>query len=171
VEFLSLLLRARRRAPRTPLPFQFQKWNSSACSCDFSDENRFAYPKFQFQKWNSSACSPIRKPFHHWSNSLQVSIPEVEFLSLLHVPPAVVHGTPVYRFNSRSGIPQLAPNLAGWGKRNISINCFNSRSGIPQLAPNNIPSGEAILFLGFNSRSGIPQLAPMGNSRAGGKRI
>jgi len=118
---------------------------------------------FQFQKWNSSACSLCNVWAAERSRSRVVSIPEVEFLSLLQVPCRHYRDDGSYfGFNSRSGIPQLAPeplsNNTCKPKRKL---CFNSRSGIPQLAPKGTAEHDPKhLYQSFNSRSGIPQLAP-----------
>jgi len=63
-----------------------------------------------------------------------VSIPEVEFLSLLHGEGFYYADIGKERFNSRSGIPQLAPRSYVEARPGEPFS-FNSRSGIPQLAP------------------------------------
>jgi len=116
--------------------FQFQKWNSSACSPYYREtsaaqniifvsipEVEFLSlllagkvrlpasdpPGFQFQKWNSSACSRQSRRMAE-SDVIPVSIPEVEFLSLLQkTMMEKVEKIKQIGFNSRSGIPQLAP--------------------------------------------------------------
>jgi len=52
---------------------------------------------FQFQKWNSSACSRRSLPLAIGQNLLLVSIPEVEFLSLL---PTTIPMTPARAWES-----------------------------------------------------------------------
>jgi len=186
VEFLSLLLRIFRKGIRAVHRFQFQKWNSSACSpgkgrkgvCD-------NLTSFQFQKWNSSACSAETSAgrrqgvaefqFQKWNSSAcskrmitdggvieSVSIPEVEFLSLLPC-----WGSTSCQFSqSRVSIPEVEfLSLLPWQSRHgrqFGPGGFNSRSGIPQLAPtiSITVMGGSGSRLRFNSRSGIPQLAP-----------
>jgi len=78
--------------------FQFQKWNSSACSIHEMALllARWHDTSFQFQKWNSSACSG-----YYSTKENKRSIYNC--------------------FNSRSGIPQLAPVS---GEENIEVRIF-----------------------------------------------
>jgi len=89
--------------------FQFQKWNSSACSAIISGPARRAFQGFNSRSGIPQLAPPVPVLGSRVHGS-PVSIPEVEFLSLLLWGTYSWARPLLARFNSRSGIPQLAPH-------------------------------------------------------------
>jgi len=116
---------------------------------------------FQFQKWNSSACSRFHAAITGTMEAILVSIPEVEFLSLLPNLYRTILANPNGSYVSIPEVEFLSLLL----KELLSMiqNIF-TRVSIPEveflsLLPHR-PRMQSTTAFCFNSRSGIPQLAP-----------